>query len=413
MRQGLWVLGLAFAAVAASSSAEAQVTSQAMVAGRQVRTVKVRAGAEAEYDTNIAKTNKAQATILGLTLEDVTYTPSLNVNLIMPVGRQAVFLQGAASYLFHQNNKQLDHDSFNVAGGVGNSLGPCGTVLTGAYQRGRSQLSDRALVVDVQSITETKTAAFGLTCSRPSGLGVVANGSLQRGSNTGSTVAIGEFETESVSGGFSYGRPSSGSISVQGNYARTKYPQQAGAMAKGLGYETKGVSVHVERRLGARIQLGGTVGYTEATPLSPPPVTVPPTPSKFSGISYLGDASYRASSRLQANATFSRQISPSLIAGRSFEIQSAYSLGVDYKIGSRISTRLAAQQTESTSRGGAPTIATTLTNSRVRSVLASVRYRQSDRLSFVLNAAHEQRTANDPRFGYTGDRVGLTADVSF
>ena len=413
MRQGLWVLGLACAAAAASSSVEAQVTSQAMVAGRQVRTVKVRAGAQAEFDTNIAKTSEAQAVIQGLTLEDVTYTPSLNVNFVVPLGRQAVFMQGAASYLFHQNNKRLDHDSFNVAGGVGNSLGPCGTVLTGAYQRGRSQLSDRALVLDVQSITETKSATFGLTCSRPSGLGIVANGMLQRGSNSGSTVAIREFETESLSGGLSYGRPSSGSISVQGNYGRTKYPQQVGAMAQGLGYETKGVSVHVERRVGARIQLGGTFGYVEAMSLAPPPVTVPTMPSRFKGINYLGDASYRASSRLQASATFSRQISPSLIAGRSFEVQSAYSLGVDYKIGSRISTRLAAQQTESTSRGGSPATATTLTASKVKTVLASIRYRQSDRLSFVLNAAHEQRTANDPRFAYTGDRVGLTADVSF
>ena len=86
MRHGLMALGFAMTAAAASSSAQAQaVTAQSMVAGRQAKTIKIRASAAAQYDSNVAKTSSAEAARQGIELADVIYTPSVHASAIMPV----------------------------------------------------------------------------------------------------------------------------------------------------------------------------------------------------------------------------------------------------------------------------------------------------------------------------------------
>lgn len=377
----------------------------------------VRASAEAEYDSNVANASDAQASSQGIQPEDVVYTPQVSANLVMPIGRQALFLQGSASYLYHQNNHQLDHDRINVLAGLGGSVGPCGAVVSGAYATGRAQLADQALVTDVENVLSVETGTVGLTCARPSGLGFVANSSYSHASNSALQLTNSDFDSTTVSAGVSYSRPSSGSISLLGDYSRGTYPHRLDIDGQSSGYESRGASVQVTRRLGGKIQLGATIGYTDVTPMSSSPVAAGglSTPvADFKGLVYSGDAKFRASSRLQASLTFSRQVQPSLITGQSYEVQSAYALGVDYSIGSRITAHAGAQLSESAAHGGLiidPALS--LTNSKVTILLASLRYQQSKRLSLLLNAQHEQRTADNARFSYEGYRVGVTAGVNF
>jgi Putative beta-barrel porin 2 len=258
----------------------------------------------------------------------------------------------------------------------------------------------------------------GVVCARPSGLGVLANGSWSHSSNSALQLTNVDYDTTTAAAGISYSRPSSGSVNLQGTYSRTTYPHRLDSPGQSTGYETDGATLQGERRLGGKIQLGAMVGYTVVMPMSSPGDALAGAmvgaQGKFRGIIYSGDVSFRASSRLQAKLAFNRQISPSLLVGQSYEVQSSYSAAIDYKIGSRITATASAALNESNAQGGVViNPALSVTNSKATILLASLRYQQSSKLSLVLHAQHEQRTADNPRFAYDGYRVGVTAGVNF
>ena len=103
--------------------------------------------------------------------------------------------------------------------------------------------------------------------------------------------------------------------------------------------------------------------------------------------------------------------------GQTYELQTNYALQADYRIGSRFSIRASGRQSESDIRGAAIVPVgigvNILTESRIRSVLGSLRYRQNDRLSFVLSGGYEQRRTNDPDLDYTSERIGLAAELRY
>lgn len=414
-------LGVLLAAVAGVSEAQAQVSADSMVAGRPTRQVEFKAQGKVEYDTNIARSNEAGAIRQGVSPSDTIYSPSLIASAVMPVGQQAVFLQANASYLFHDKNKQLDHSRINAAGGLGGRLGPCGATVTGAYARGRSELEDRTLTSRVQNIATVKSLSVGATCIRPPGIGVLVNVQRDWGSNSLAITQMNNYETTSGTAGVIFGKPTTGSISLIGNYSKTEYNDRPTLTGETPGFETYGGGFRFQRNLGARIQGTATLTYSHVetlTALVAPPVPPGGTPlpdpqTEFNGLTYSAGVSFRVSSRLKTEATFDRRISPTLIGGKTYELQTNYTLRADYRIGSRFLVGVGAAQRESESRGGVSTDPTTLTDSRTRTVQGSLRYRQNDRLSFALNAQAERRKADNSDFNYNGERYGLAADFTF
>jgi hypothetical protein len=220
-----------------------------------------------------------------------------------------------------------------------------------------------------------------------------------------------EYESTDVSGGIIYGTPTRLSVSLIGSYSTTDYPHRI-SILQSDGYESWSAGVRLERQLGARIQGAVTVSYSSAKSKNPPilPIT---TSSNFDGITYAGSLSYRASTRLTFLADFDRSVNPTLIQGGSYQLQTDYSLRADYRMGSRVLVGVGALQKESDAKGTSILVPDQLTESRTRIALATLRYRQSQRLSFTLNAQYEKRKADNAQFNYSGERVGLAADLSF
>ena len=407
--------GLIAAAFTASSAA-AQVTADSMIGGVQPRSMHVEGSAKAEYDSNVARSSPQAAALLGIRQNDVTYSPTLSVNIIDPIGRQALFLQGSAGYVFHQNNRQLDSEQINLTGGAGVNVGRCGSVLSGGFFRGRSQLEQIAVVTNVTNILEVKRASLGITCATPAGLGLVFTTSYDQGDNSLPQVAVTDFRSTSVSGGILYGRPSTGSVQLLASYTRTDTPNTVFPTIGSDGYENESIGLQLSRRVGGKIQANATINYSKVNLLTPANAILPPVPPSRSstGLTYTSVIDYRASSRLQFHGSFNRQIRPSLLIGSSYEIQTSYNARVDYKLGSRIQVGVGADLSRDAGQAAsAAAVATTLTNSEIKGIFASVRYQQSPRIYVVLDARHESRTANLPQFEYTSDRVGLALAVSY
>jgi hypothetical protein len=410
------VLALAGMAMAASA-AQAQLAPEQMVQARQARMAQFMLSANAEYDSNVARASPTLAARQGLHISDTVYTPALNANLVLPVGRQALFMDGTVGYAAHQQNSQLDHARVNLNAGVGNKLGPCGSVFTGGYFIGRSELQDTALATTVQDLQEVKKVDIALSCARPPGLGVNIDASRSWATNDAPAATNGNYQTTAISGSVLYSRPSIGTIAITASDAKTDYSQSGVlALVGPSGFEARSGGIRLERHLGGRIQASASVAYTKAQIEQPGVVGGPaPTARDFSGLTYSGDLSFRASSRLTAHAGFNREVKPSLIPGGSFELHTEYMVGVTYKLGSRIKLGLSGQDRKINVHGNIPAAlaATTLTDARIKVVETTARYDLTKRLSFVLTGGHETRDANNPLFAYTDNRISLGTEVKF
>lgn len=357
-----------------------------------------------EYNSNVARTDETQAAIRGLTPGDTIFTPAATFDLLLPVGRQSLFLLGSAGYSFYDNNKDLDRERVDLTGGVNTRFGPCAATFSGGYARGINRIDDPVLIDNVRNIQETERLGVDVSCSRQTGLGVVGAMSKEWTSNELSFLRVSDSERTTGTVGVSYSRPALGTLTVFGNHEETIYPNRLVED----GYDMNAFGATFERQLGARIEGSVTVSYA----MVEEHVVLPGQDSDSDSVTYAARLGYRASSRLRFQAMFDRAVLPSSSIGRSYDLTQSYRVTADYDMGSRITFSLGAGRAERNA-GGTDLPILQLTDSTTTTFDASVRYKQSERLSFLLSGGHEERTTNAPQFDYTNDRIGLTADVRF
>lgn len=400
---------------ASAAGAQTQLTSDALAQGRPSRSMEFDGSMRVEYDSNIDRTSPQLAAQEGLTPGDVLYAPTLNADVVLPIGRQAVFLDGSVGYLGHDHNTQLDHARVNVEGGGGGVLGPCSSVITGAYFQGRSELENTTLTTTVQDLQQTTRLDLGVSCIRRPSIVVSVDASRLWASNSLPMEANGNYVTTTFTGTASFRRPSLGSIGLFVSDAKTDYSDLGLMMIQGAsGYEALSGGLNLERKLGGRIEAAASVSYTSVDIQRP--VIVGATtgqPSGFNGLTYSGNISFRATSRLSASASFERAVKPSLIPGGSFELDSTYGVGLTYKLGSRIRLAVTGRDLQVDIHGDFPVAAATLTNAQTKNVQASIQYTFTKHLSLTLAGLYETRDANNPLFEYDNKTVSLTADARF
>lgn len=359
--------------------------------------------AAAEYNSNVARTSEELANLRGIELADTIFTPAATIDALLPLGKHSVFLNGRVGYSFYNKNTELNRERLDLTAGLNGQVGPCQTTLSGTFTRGVNQLEDPVLIDDPKNIQETKQVGINVACMRGSGLGLVGSASKVWTDNDQPLAQQSDAERSSLTLGVSYSRPALGTITLFGNRDKAEYPNRI----VGGGYELTGIGVSYERQLGARIQ--GSVSIASTTVEQQGPLAAE---GDLETLSYSADLSYRASSRLKFKALFDRSVTPSAAIGRSYDIAETYSFGGDYNLGSRITVNLGVSRVERES-DGLMVPGVSLTDSRTDAVFGTVRYKQSERLAFVLTAGREERTTNAPLFDYKNTRIGLAAQLSF
>lgn len=387
------------------------VTIATPAGAQQARKLNFGLQASVEHDTNVAQSSAELAELRGIARADTIFTPSANVDLYIPVSRQSLFLQGSAGYTFYDKNSELDRARVNLTGGINTQAGPCRATFSGGLFIGQSELTDISLLASVENVQETKRASADLSCSRPTGLGVVFSASKDWTDNSLALLEQSNAERLSLMTGVTYGRPTLGTFTLFASHDETEYPNRFIAPGVTDGYESQALGLTYARQLGARLQGTVTVAQTKVDPKSSALIGVPA--QDFTGTTYSGSLSFRATSRLRADASFSRAITPSTGIGQQYDLQTGYQLGFDYDIGSRFILSGGFAQNESEAHGILPPTSLTLTDSTTRSVFGALRYRHSDRLTLTLNARRDEREANSPQFDYASNRVGISANVAF
>lgn len=378
----------------------------AAASAQEARRLKIGIAAEVAHDSNVARTSAAQAVLRGLTLEDTVFTPSVTVDFLAPVGRQSIFLSGTAGYAFYDKNDKLDSERLDFTGGANLGLGPCAVALSGGYARGLSQIDDRTLITVAENLVETKRANIDIGCSRPTGFGVVAQASTGRTTNDLAIMKPSDFDVTTYMVGLSYQRPALGTVTVFANREETEYFNRT----LEAGFTMNSVGVTLSRQLGARIQGSVTVAYAQ---IKQEGVLAGLTSAgDVETTTFAGSLSFRASDRLRLQAAFNRGATPSEGLGRTYDLSESYEVGGEYDFGSRVTLGLGYASVDRDSKGVLP-VPDLLADAKTTNLYASIRYKQSERLSFLLRAEREEQITNAPQFDYTSERIGLSANVTF
>ena len=370
------------------------------------------------YDSNVTGSDGTLPTNKPLKKGDEIFEPEITFDLIRPLGRETVYLQGSAGYDVYIRNPILNRETLDIRPGVIGQLGYCQVGLGGDYTRAQSDLSQLALdpsggrvVIQVQNTLQVEQIAANANCGRSFGLAPNATVSETWTQNSSPIQSFTNARTFSGSAGLAYRRPTFGSLSLFGSYSHTDYPDRSGLIAlliPGVAstFETVSGGVTYTRAIGSRLQADGSISYTH---LSSPGAAS----GSFSGITYSGSFNYQASTRLRATASVSRATTPSNRLNSTFAIEDLYSGNVSYQLGQRISVSGGGTFAHNSYNGVPYPMGLDLTDEKIYTVFGDVEYKFARHLSLGGNVQHLQRDANFPGLSYPETRAGLTVRATF
>ncbi|UTP40980.1 hypothetical protein M9M90_07295 [Phenylobacterium sp. LH3H17] len=357
-------------------------------------------------DSNVARTSDAVAALRGIEQRDTILTPSATIDWTQPVGRNSVFLRGQVGYQIYEKNTELSDDVVDLQGGVGTRIGPCQGTLLGSFSRRQRDIQDLG-IPDPRVQQDTRAIQLDESCGLTSNFGVQVGVGQTWGESSGAIDDV-DYDTKTVNVGMVFRSSTLGEASIFYSHSETDYTN-ALLPAAASGYEQDSVGLRYTRKVGSRIT--GTVAVSQSNVEAKS--AVPGLSSDYSGVSYAVELQYRASSRLELNLLLNREVNPSVQAGGLYGIYQTIEANGSYQIGTRLTYSLAVSRRDNEAKGVLIAAVPTLTESRSDELRTGLRFQQSERLSFMLDASHTKYDANDPMFDYSATRVGLTTSLNF
>jgi len=369
--------------------------------------VNVTLSGTATYDTNVSHEGASEAALQGLHQSDVVYSPTATVDILQPFGRGSASLSGTASYNFYERNTVLNREALDLKAALKHPVSICNLTLSGDYQRGLDQLPN----VTSAQVRDTYTnghVKFDGQCGRPVGIAPIFSVSESWTDNSEKAFEASNAHTVGATAGLSYQSPVSGVLSVSGVYQKTTYPGiRAGDGAlRNNNYDTDAVNVKYVRTLGARIQGSVSASYTTVSSSQS---------SDFQGLTYEADLSYRASSRLNLEGSFNREVIPSNLIGASYQLQTDLTGRINYQIGPRLAFSVGASQQVGDEEGIPAELAqlVPLSHYDMRSVFSSLKVSLIRRVTCTFDVQNDLRTTNQAQFNYSDTRASVTLSAQF
>jgi hypothetical protein len=272
-----WGVVLASAAMILPTAAPAQ-TAPAQVEPveghtfeQPARTIALSISSELLYDTNVAKGSDAVADLRDVKKQDVRTSTTAAAELVLPVGRATASLEGTIGYDAYARNDRLSRERVDVRGGAVVPLAFCTVDAQAGYGRWQNDLVDLAIdpsaaarsSVNVQTV---KQAGATLSCGPAIGIRPYAAAAYQATKNSAAVRRTQDVEQVDLTAGLSYVNPAIGIVSIFARRSDFDYETRrvAGAMLP-IGFRIAYGGVRFDRRLGARLQLIGSLSYADVS----------------------------------------------------------------------------------------------------------------------------------------------------
>lgn len=351
----LLLTGAAEAALAQSTGTRpAQVGASARPSnGAPVRQIGIRAAVEASYDSNVygAGGNVISA---NRSKDDISITPSLLLDIVLPFGRNSAFLQGQIGYDFYTKNSQLNRERISLDGGASLAVaGSCVVSPNASYARLRSNAGD-VFFRDVNGLVQAnknveERTSFGAQVQCGSAIGLTPTIGYRHSTTRNSTVYFEQNDSNQdvIDGSLGYSRPSLGRLSLFGSYSRGEYlGRDINGQPRRLlltstpnplfdptaldGIKSYSAGLRFERNIGSKLFGAASLGYSWVDPVAP-------TARKFRGSSYSLDLGFRPTDRLSIDLAASRAADLSNTVFATYSVTDIYSLNGTYRLNPRLS----------------------------------------------------------------------------
>lgn len=398
-------LGIAAALASASGAALAQS------AALPERRVDIRASGRATYDSN---TVRRRASLPGAELEaeDIRFTPSAVLDIVLPFSRQALFLNGSIGYDFYLRNSRLNRERIGLIGGADLRLPmDCSTRVAGEYARQQSNLADLFSLTRLINTEEIRAVDVQASCGDAIGLQPGFGYRHETGSNSEPTRRRDNYVSDTWNASIAYVRPTFGSLSLFTTYSKTTYPNRPIIGPGGPTSTDEGVEIYTggarfDRQIGSRLRGSVSAGITRAEPNTP---GVP----QFSGLSYAADISYSPNDRIQLTLGFSRQADVSNTLDTNYSINETYSLDGTYALSQRLRVNFGSSYADR-SFVQSPNVPELFARGGDKTYLGfvGVEFDLNDRLSLDADFTQERRDSDNPAFDYKSTRISAGISLS-
>ncbi len=382
------------------------------------RRITLRAGVEAAYDSNVFGFSKSRSFLLrGRSRDDISITPTVQIDVFLPVGRHSVFARGRAGYDFQLNNSQLNRERINLeGGGTFQATSSCTVSPTIAYGRARSNSGDVFVVTGDpllarRNVEERTTLGAQAACGRASGLSLTGGYQHVTYRNSAPIFKQNDLNQDLVNGSIGFQRPSLGRVAVYGNYGEVEYLNRFDLLGRSDAIRNYGAGLQFERNIGSRASLALSAGYSWVEPRS--------NTGKFSGTSYSGTLNLRPTDRFSVDLLVSRSVDFATTTFASYTVSEVYSLNGTYRLSRRLSANFGSsyQTRDYKFSTGIPGLAIPLSGDSFTRAYGGVVYDLNRRLRLNALVSQQKRdskvlfAANNSDFDYTNTTVSVGASL--
>lgn len=354
------------------------------------------------YETNVLRLRDER---VSAPRDNLSLTPQLVVDYQRLFGRQRVYLNGTAGYVFNDRYRFLNREDLSFTGGAGLRFGArCQVNPQASLFRAQSDLDDLgALVSNTATIQDYTVEA---SCPREVGFYPVVAAGYFRVDNS----EIRRQRDQSVvdgRAGIVYRRPSLGEVELFGQFIgisrNRRLPSEEGIVRDESDVTT--IGLRLGRDVGTRVSASASIGYTSVDPKAP---GIP----GFSGLTYRGAVTYEPSPRLSFTAGFGRAVSARGNVGTSYFLTDTADLSARARLSARTTVGAGVALSRRDFRGEdqsfqfGPRGADRQFNAR-----ASVGYALSRPVSLDLSVRYRDRDADNDFYDFSSFAATLGASL--
>lgn len=418
----LLLIGSGEAAIA-QNSARPPVVGSAGRPGAATRHINIRANVDASYDSNVFGLSDAlieQRGIRGRSKDDFSISPSLQIDMFLPVGRQSVYARGSIGYDFYARNTQRDRERINLGlGGNAQVTNTCSVGADANYTRSLSDAGDVFLVDEQQLVRRGNTKEFRSIGAQAQCAGVVGISPSvgYRHAETRNSLEffqLNDSNQDSFDLSIGYQRPALGRVSVYGTYSKGEYLHRniLGLPGNIPGIPNDGVTSYsagarFERSIGSRISGAASFGYSWVNPKGI-------FAQKFRGAVYSLNLNVIPTTRLSVDLTASRSGNLSNNVISSLSVSEVYSINATYRLNQRVDLNVGTSLTKQNFHQTARTIDQVefISKDKFTRTYGGFVYNLNRRLRLNGLVSHQRRSADNPLFRYSNTSATLGVSLS-
>jgi hypothetical protein len=362
------------------------------------------------YDSNILRTEDLNAIRPGTSKEDIRVTPSVDLDIAVPIGRHSAFLSGGIGYVFHNRNKQLDRESINLTGGGNLRFSTdCSTALSSEFVRQQTDLADFRTRILEKNTEQRVGVSVGVNCTRPIGLTSSIGVDIEDARNSNVLRQSGEYKSLGFRASVGYSHPALGEAAVFASYNKGKYPNRQQLIpARGSEQVDFGsVGLQYSRNITRQFKGSASIGYSSVDPNTS-------GVRKFKGASYSLDVTWTPSDSFQGLIGASRSVQQSSTLDVSYSIINSYRLSGRYALSPEWQLNFGASHNRRNFRES-PLVPVLVARGKDRTtqVTAGARFAPPGPISFSLDVSAAKLNSDVRQFRYNNVIAGLSVRYGF